>query len=142
MAQRVNYFLPYMRQGLTTLAEHDTSPGQRMIVPVKLTVTASDSANNTTQTGVVEKNISLFGPGDVMGIDRNVISRLAPAPNTTNFETSLVPFIEFSEPDFLWRFSSLQTADKKNWIPWLALIVLKTENNNDEGRIRKSSELK
>ncbi|QGY44859.1 hypothetical protein GM418_14635 [Maribellus comscasis] len=135
MTQRVNYFLPYMRQGLATLAENENVVGQRMIVPVKLTLTATDK--DSTKTEVVEKNITLFGPGDVMGIDRNVISRLAPSPNTNNFETSLVPFIEFSGPDFLWRFSSLQTTDKNNWIPWLALIVLKTENRDEEGEFEK-----
>jgi hypothetical protein len=133
MAQRINYFLPYMRQGLTTLADHDKVPGKRMVIPVKLTIAASDSTNNTTKTGNVEKGINLFGPGDVIGINENIISRLAPSPNTHNFETSLVPFIEFSEPDFLWRFSSLRSSDKKNWIPWLALIVLKTKNNQEEG---------
>ncbi len=71
-----------------------------------------------------------------MGINENIISRLAPSPNTNNFGTLLVPFIEFSEPDFLWRFSSLQTADK-NWIPWLALIVLKSENNQEEAEFEK-----
>ena len=131
MAQRINYFLPYMRQGLTTLAEHKTAPGQRLVVPVKLKVTASDISDNPINSGFVEKNITLLGPGDILGINENVISRKAPSPNTNNFESSLIPFIEFSEPDFLWRFSSLQNVDNK-WIPWLALIVLKTENGDKE----------
>ncbi len=137
MAKRINYFLPYLRQGLTTLAEHDKVPGKRMIVPVKLTVTASDIQNNPVNTSIAEKEITIFGPGDVLGINENVISRLAPSPNTHNFESTLVPFIEFSEPDLLWRFSSLQTAGKKDWIPWLALIVLKAENGNETGEFEK-----
>ena len=91
----------------------------------------------STKTGTFEKEISLFGPGDVLGINENIISRLAPSPNIHNFETSLVPFIEFSEPDFLWRFTSLQSADKKDWMPWLALIVLKSENDQEEGEFEK-----
>jgi len=137
MANRINYFLPYVRQGLTTLAAHDKVPGKRMIIPVKLTVTASDKANNTTKSEIVKKDILLFGPGDVLAINENVIARLAPSPNVDNFESSMAPFIEFSEPDFLWRFSSRQTSDKKNWIPWLALIVLKTENDQEEGEFVK-----
>jgi hypothetical protein len=137
MTQRTNYFLPYVRQGLTTLAEHDQVPGKRMVIPVKLTVTASDNTNNPVNTGIVEKEITLFGPGDVLGINENVISRLAPSPNTNNFESSLIPFIEFSEPDFLWRFSSLQIGDRKSWIPWLVLIVLKPENNQEEAEFEK-----
>jgi len=136
MAQRVNYFLPYLRQGLTTLAEHDKSPGKRMIIPVKLTLEATDKTNGSTKEETVEKNIALLGPGDVLGFNTNIISRVAPAPNTGNFETSLVPFVEFSEPDFLWRFSSRQVAGK-SWIPWLTLIVLKSENNREEAEFEK-----
>jgi hypothetical protein len=136
MAKRVNYFIPYLRQGLTTLADHNKVPGQRMVVPVKLTLVATNQTNNTSKTETVEKDIALFGPGDVLGLNTTIISRVAPAPGTNNFETSLVPFIEFSEPDFLWRFSSLQ-INGKNWIPWLALIVLKSENNEEEAEFEK-----
>ncbi len=137
MAERINYFLPYMRQGLTTLADHKTVHGQRMVVPVKLTVAATDISDNPVNSGIVEKNITILGPGDILGISKNIISRLAPSPQTNNFESSLIPFIEFSEPDFLWRFSSLQNDDN-NWIPWLALIVLKTENEKkEEGEFEK-----
>lgn len=137
MAKRINYFLPYLRQGLTTLADHNKVPGQRMVIPVKLTVTASDNTNNTIKTGIVEKTITLLGPGDVLGINENNISRLAPPPHTNNFEATLTPFIEFSEPDFLWRFSSLQNADKTHWVPWLTLIVLKAESGREEGEFVK-----
>lgn len=137
MANRINYFLPYMRQGVTTLAAHDQVPGKRMTIPVKLTLTASNKTDNTDKKDTVEKTITLFGPGDILGINENAISRLAPAANSNNFEPSLVPFIEFSEPDLLWRFSSLQTADKKNWIPWLTLIILKPERGEEEGEFVK-----
>ncbi len=136
MVQRVNYFLPYLRQGLTTLADHSNSPGKRMVIPVKLTLEATNKTNGATKTEIVEKDVALMGPGDVVGINTNIVSRVAPSPNTGNFETSLVPFIEFSEPDFLWRFSSLQVAGN-NWIPWLTLIVLKTENNQEEAEFEK-----
>ena len=137
MANRINYFLPYMRQGVTTLAAHDQVTGKRMTIPVKLTITASNKKDNTDKKEIVEKVITLFGPGDLLGINENVISRLAPSPNANNFEPGLTPFIEFSEPDFLWRFSSLQTADRKNWIPWLSLILLKSGDGEEEGEYVK-----
>jgi len=129
--------LPYIRQGVTTLAVHDQVPGKRMTIPVKLTLTATNKADNTDKKDTVEKVITLFGPGDILGINENVISRLAPAANANNFEPALTPFIEFSEPDLLWRFSSLQTTGKKNWIPWLALIILKPESGEEEGEFVK-----
>jgi hypothetical protein len=137
MANRINYFLSYMRQGITTLAAHDQVPGRRMTIPVKLTIAASDKTNNTDRKDLVEKVVTLLGPGDVMGINKNVICRVAPVPNVQNFQPVLTPFIEFSEPDFLWRFSSRQTADKKNWVPWLSLIILKSENGDVEGEYVK-----
>ncbi len=136
MAKRVSYFLPYLRQGLTTLADHSKVTGKRMVIPLKLTLAATNKTNNTTKTEIAEKDIILLGPGDVVGINTNIISRVAPFPNTGNFETSLIPFIEFSEPDFLWRFSSLQ-IDDKNWMPWLTLILLKAENNEEEAEFEK-----
>lgn len=137
MANRINYFLSYMRQGITTLAEHDLVPGKRMTIPVNLSLSTSNDNDDTSINDTVEKQITLFGPGDLLGINENLISRIAPATNTNNFEPALTPFIEFSEPDFLWRFSSLQTPDKKNWIPWITLIILKTENGKEEGEFVK-----
>ena len=137
MAKRINYFLSYMRQGLTTLADHDEVSGKRVTIPVKLTVSATNKTNNTNKTGVAEKEVTLFGPGDVLGINHSIISRVAPGPNTNNFQPSLIPFIDFSEPDFLWRYSSLKSANKKSWIPWLALIVLKTEGSQEEGEFEE-----
>ena len=130
MAKRVNYFLPFIRQGITTLAEHTEVTGKRMAVPVKLTVQGS---HRTDGLDHVEKEVLLFGPGDVLGIHQEVISRLTPLPDADNFESSFTPFIEFTEADFLWRFSSLQTNDKKNWIPWLSLIILKREGGKEGG---------
>ena len=92
-----------MRQGLTTLADHDKVSGKRMIIPVKLTLSASNKTNNSDKTGIAEKELTLFGPGDVLGINETIISRLGPSHNTENFEPSLTPFIEFSEPDFIRR---------------------------------------
>jgi hypothetical protein len=135
MAQRINFFLPYLRQGITTLADHDTVPGKRMDIPVKLTISASGNEGNPR---FVDKKITLLGPGDILGINSNVISRTSPPAHTTNFEAALSPFLQFSEPDFLWRFSSRRTGDKKNWIPWLCLIVLKQQDGQEEGEFVKA----
>ncbi|NNE76539.1 MAG: hypothetical protein HKN31_05645 [Pricia sp.] len=137
MAKRINYFLSYIRQGVTTLADHSQVKGRRTTLPIKLTLAATHTDKNTNKAAVVEKEITLYGPGDILGINTAMISRLGPPNNSTNFESSLTPFIEFSEADFLWRFSSRQTADKKNWIPWLALIILKREHGEEEGEFVK-----
>jgi hypothetical protein len=127
MAKRVNYFLPFMRQGLATFANHQAA-GKRLRVPISLKLEAFDETG-AKNTAVAEQEAVLFGPGDVAGINPRIITRIAPAPYTNNFEDVLTPFIEFAEPDFLWRYSTRQTADGKNWLPWLALIILKSGDN-------------
>jgi hypothetical protein len=132
MSIRKNYFLPFMRQGIVALADPGSEPGKRIVVPVKVNVQSVEKGGQPVQE-TVEKEIAILGPGDVLGIDRRVISKMAPAADTQNFEESLTPFIEFSEPDLLWRFSTRKAADNKNWLPWLSLILLKAAGDQEEG---------
>lgn len=129
MANRINYFLPYMRQGLAAqVKKTDLDKSEKRIsLPVTLTIQANEI------TREAKRDIFLYGPGDVLGINPRVISKVAPARYTTNFEPVFTPFIEFSEPDLLWRFSTVQAKNGKDWIPWLTLIVLK------EGEFDKES---
>lgn len=78
---------------------------------------------------IVTKEIDLYGPGDVIGIDKVVIIRTDPCDFITNFEPNYLASIEFYEEDFPWKFSpsSLESNDIK-LTPWLALVVL----NEDE----------
>ena len=47
----------------------------------------------------------LYGPGDIIGIDRNAIVRTEPRNLVTNFETNYLPFVEFYDEDFPWRYT-------------------------------------
>ncbi len=130
MAKKTNYFLSHVRQGITTLADHAAVSGKRMSITTRLNVKATNKEDNET----IEKQVLLFGPGDVTGINNTAIAKVSPPKSTSNFEPSLIPFIEFSEPDFLWRYSSRQANEphEENWIPWLTLIVLKTGDDEAE----------
>lgn len=141
MANRINYFLPYMRQGLTTLADHAQIGGKRMRIPIELNLAAKTQAGGNLEGATVKKNVFLYGPGDILGLNTTAIERLNPTPETRDFEASLTPFIEFKEPDFLWRYSSRYMAafdaPDRRWIPWLALIILKTEDGQEVGEFEK-----
>ena len=117
---------------MAAVAGNISGPGKRIKVPVKLNV---EIANQ--QTEALVKEVSLLGPADVLGINESVIAKTEPAWSSTNFEPSLVPFVEFAEPDFLWRFSTRKSDDGKNWLPWLSLIILKTQTVNEEGEFSK-----
>jgi hypothetical protein len=128
MGNRVHYFIPFMRQGLAAMVNDISGPGKRITVPVKLNIEAS---NMPAQA--IAKDVSLLGPGDVLGINERIIGKTEPADDSRTFEPSLIPYVEFTDPDFLWRFSTRKTVDGRNWLPWLSLIVLRSETPEEEG---------
>lgn len=80
----------------------------------------------------IHKNFALHGPGDITGILQNMVVRTEPLHNITNFEPNYIPFIEFYEEDYVWRYTPARaTGDKLR--PWLVLIVLK-DGDSDEQR--------
>jgi hypothetical protein len=115
-----------MRQGLAAMVNDLSKPGRRITVPVKLHL-----ASSTEQADTVTKQVALLGPGDVLGINERVIGKTEPEHQSRTFEPSLIPFIEFTDPDFIWSFSTGKSADGKYWLPWLSLIVLRANGNGD-----------
>ncbi len=68
--------------------------------------------------------LSLFGPGDVVGVDPRMVIRTEPRQFTVNFEPNYLSGIEFDTPDFPWLFTpAAPNGDRLR--PWVALIVLK-----------------
>ena len=129
MATKKNYFLPFMRQGISVLADPDAGAGKRIVLPVRINLRATKS-NGQEEQETVDQDVSLYGPGDILGINERIIAKVAPEADTSNFEPALSPFIEFGEPDFLWRFSTRRAADQQNWLPWLSLIILNAGAEN------------
>ncbi|MBK9491364.1 MAG: hypothetical protein IPO07_23140 [Haliscomenobacter sp.] len=54
-----------------------------------------------------------------------MIIRVQPTSDDGNFIANNVPFVDFAEADFLWRYSA--TQEKGKWIPWLSLITLEMD---------------
>lgn len=129
MAEQLNYhFQNYFRRGISATINSISKPNsQRITLEKRIKIVGTDK--------VVTKTFALQGPGDVLNIDVNrIISRVEPKPNVGNFEPNYIPFIDFVEPDFLWRFSVKKEED--NWIPWLALIVLKMKDGEETGEFK------
>jgi hypothetical protein len=77
-------------------------------------------------TSTVQKNVRLYGPGDVTGIDPLQIVRLEPKPSTADFEPNYFPFVEFDRPDF--RGSSARPGRRaKPLRPWLVVVVVRQQ---------------
>ena len=126
-----DYFLPHVRTGLATRIPDTDDNGKRATVPISLDISAKDKSGRIIKT--VKQNLAIYGPGDVTGFNKNVVLKTVPNQNTSNFRADLIPYIEFSEPDFLWRYSAAKANNNNNWIPWLSLIILKEKSEIEAG---------
>ena len=129
-------FLPWARQGLGIfIREGDQQAGvsERGSIDVSLQITGERLAGGTA-TEAIPKSVQLYGPGDIIGIDGKMIVRTEPRHWITNFETNYVPFVEFYDEDFPWRYTpNRPSPDGKRLRPWLTLVVLE-ENEFTDGR--------
>src|SRR6476646_320027 len=78
-------------------------------------------------TSTVQKNVRLYGPADVTGIDPLQIVRLEPKPGTADFEPNYFPFVEFDRPDFPWLFSATRADAQGRLRPWLVVVVVRQQ---------------
>ncbi|MCW5560047.1 MAG: hypothetical protein KIT22_19700, partial [Verrucomicrobiae bacterium] len=82
----------------------------------------------------VPRKVALFGPGDIVGVDKRAIFRVEPRDWITNFEPNYLAHIEFYDEDFCWRYTpAAPDAAKGRLRPWIALVLL-TEGEFTEGR--------
>jgi len=124
------YFLPWVRYGLLkndknmpVLGENAFQGGLSFPERAKITV---DLKLNDKPVEV--NDLSLFGPGDVVGIDSREVVRTEPRHLTADFLPHLFPFIEFDRPDFPCLFTPGKPDGNDCLLPWIVLAVLRKEN--------------
>ncbi len=119
-------FLPFLRQGMANRvkapADAEAKRGQ---ITVSLNITGMGLTNPDPQP--IDKNIEIFGPGDIVGIDAKAIIKTEPHNWITNFEPNYLPYIEFYDEDFPWRYTPSAPVGER-LIPWLTLLVLTEED--------------
>jgi hypothetical protein len=128
-------FQSWARKGISAhINEQDTlgnpatplPPNERASVPIGVSI------NATPQT---PKNFALIGPGDIIGIHRDMIVRTEPRDWITNVEPNYLPFIEFYDEDFPWRYTPAKPQGD-HLRPWVFLLVLKeSEFDRDDKRL-------
>ncbi|MGH7525076.1 MAG: hypothetical protein ACREMX_00070, partial [Gemmatimonadales bacterium] len=91
-----------------------------------LTLTGDRVGGGTDVKPPIRKDVALYGPGDIVGIDRSAIIKMEPRNGITNFEPNYLAYLEFYDEDFPWRYSPM-TAANHRLHPWIMLVVLKTE---------------
>ena len=72
----------------------------------------------------IHNEFALIGPGDIIGINPQIVVRTEPVNGVANFEPNYLAFIEFYDEDFLWRYTPAR-ANGDKLRPCLALLVLK-----------------
>ncbi|HTI12875.1 MAG TPA: hypothetical protein VL832_30125 [Puia sp.] len=117
-------FLPYLRQGLSNSLV--SAGGARGTFTVKLSV-----HGDAQSAPVDDKVIEIYGPGDIIGIDPRIVVKTDPHNWITNFESNYLPYIDFYDEDFPWRYTPVPAAGQR-LNPWIALVVL-AEGEFDEG---------
>ena len=135
-----NYtFLPWLRQGIAAEIDVPDNLGastrsRRQRFKAAPSVSQSLSVLRLLHNQSV-KTAQLFGPGDVLGINPMAIVKTEPRNWITDFEANYLPYIEFYEEDFPWRFTPAKapvTLICQNCARGFCLIVL-AEDEFDEG---------
>src|SRR5262249_43797458 len=80
--------------------------------------------DGSTDSRSVSHKVALYGPGDIIGIDRRAIVRTEPHDWITNFEPNFLAHIEFYDEDFPWRYTPAAPDGAGRLRPWLTLAVL------------------
>ena len=118
-------FLPWLREGITNNVTAPTDPAdKRGQISVSLKIDGKGIDGGADVSTTVVRDIGLYGPGDIVGIDRKTIVKTEPGNWITNFEPNYLPYIDFADEDFLWRYTPNAAAGNR-LVPWLTLLVLR-----------------
>ena len=123
-------FLPWLRGGTAsqiTAQDQDPSIATRASIDVTLHVTGAPVGDTGELHADISRQLELYGPGDIIGIDSRAIVKTEPHNWVTNFEPNYLVGIDFYDEDFAWRYTpAAPLAGNGNRLkPWLALLVLK-----------------
>ncbi|MGN6257346.1 MAG: hypothetical protein ACTHN3_06315 [Solirubrobacterales bacterium] len=117
-------FGAWMRKGLGRAIEDGDTLGSSNGTLVERAITDVDVDVNGEG---VKKKFALLGPGDVIGVNPQTVVRTEPHHWVTDFEPNYLPFVEFYDEDFIWRYTPAKAAGDR-LRPWLALAVLEEES--------------
>lgn len=124
-------FFPWVRLGAAgEIATVDPISGAGPANP-RAAVSYQVTLNQTTVT----KQVRLYGPADIIGIDESMIIRREPVPHAANHLSNELAFVDFAAEDFPWRYTPAKatTADKLR--PWLCLAVLEESERTNKIKV-------
>ena len=123
------YILPYLRKGLAKEITNSSKDGLRADFTVKadLLGNKAGAAEDTPPEAIptFTKEFSLAGPVDVRTVSELAVSEVVPADKSVGYSFGYMPYIEFYEEDFPWRYTPKAASDKLE--PWLMLLACKDD---------------
>jgi len=125
-------FLPWLRHGLANRIDPaSTSIAGRSRATFHIRLRAIGQAlEGAPLSETITRDVELYGPGDIIGIERRAIIKTEPRPLVTNFEPNYLPYIDFYDEDFPWRYTP-ETPSNHRLRPWIMLVVLKESEFED-----------
>jgi hypothetical protein len=116
-------FLPWLRRGIANQLETPATAASRASLAVTVRVKSETGALD-----VPPRPVLLVGPGDLIGINQQMVLRTEPRPGIADFEPNYLAYIDFYDEDFAWRYTPAPPdAAKHRLPPWLTLLVLKED---------------
>lgn len=137
-------FLPWLRQGVArTITNQDNDAGVHLRATTHVELTLDGQGiDGSALKAQVARDVELYGPGEVIGIDSRAIIRTDPHPWITNVEPNYLAHIEFYEEDFPWRYTpAAPDASRLRLRPWIALVVLKDTGDSATSEFRDAKAL-
>lgn len=125
-------FLPWLRHGIANQIDPASTavPGRsRATFHIHLRAHGEVSEGDPLGQNI-ERDVELYGPGDIIGIDRRAIIKTEPRQWVTNFEPNYLPYIDFYDEDFPWRYTP-EVPGSHRLRPWIMLVILKEDEFED-----------
>ena len=118
------HFLPWVRFGV--LARAATPDPFNATLPPHLETRVKLRVNNDPVDDVT-KLLTMYGPGDIVGIDPREVARTQPRHLTPDFSPNLFASVDFDRPDFPWLFTpaSPSATNPDALRPWIVLVVVR-----------------
>lgn len=112
-------FVPYALSGMAAAMR---TPATGLRASTEVSIPLGDDAGGSR---TVSRQVTLYGPGDVVGVDPAQIIRRYPSPGSSNAEETFHAHIEFDRPELPWAFSAQTPASRMR--PWLTLVCLEAD---------------
>ncbi len=120
-------FLPWLRRGVGTMigrVDGDATAAPRAQLPLTLSIGGGPLS---TAAGPVAVPLSLYGPGDLTGLDARTVIRTWPRPDVYQAEPNYFPLLELQPADLPWRYTPATANASDRLRPWLTLAVLRDD---------------